>query len=636
MLSFYKMKRTLFLLFFLFFGFFNVFVQEVATAPYLPAQASGTNNAAPITVQYPHEKMTVARGAKKIFIFGKLNLKNPSLDINGEAVPVRPNGAFIAFLPVENGDFEFLLTAQSEGKTYQAKRTVIVPGVPIKNFFEKAEFDPEEVYPQTPVELVPGDLIELSVRGTPHTEVSYTLSGLKEAKNVVMKEDSSIPGVYRAKYLIDQDQKPKTVKVTYRMKNAPGNTKAKITAPGRIKILDSKNPFTAAEITLPGIKLRKIPVKRENLYPFYRAYGLVQINGLTNGLYRIALNENESAWLEANRLKIRSFGRYEENYINEMTSNVTEGKTRLSFQGLREVPIQVQEFNDRFELTFYYTRGFGENYSLDTTSPVVDSVEWNYPAKDTIKFTIRFKKDAAVWGHAYDFEKGTLLLDLMHKPTLTPQKNQPLKGARILIDAGHSPKRTVPYDGAVGPTGYLEYEANLALAQDVEKLLKAAGAEVIMTRRGNNHISLQGRYNKALKENAHIFVSIHYNALPETLNPLSRPRGYSVYYNYPHSLPLAKAVYEAFNRYVPLPDNGLIANDILFIPRIPQFPSILVENAYIILPAQEEMAQDPAGRAKFAKAIYQGIMDFYYPPQPANKQLKKQKRTLRRRSKPRF
>lgn len=637
MLSFYKMKRTLFLLFFTFFFTFEAFGQEIAVAPYLPAQSSKENSKAPITVQYPHEKMTVSRGAKKIFIFGKLNLNNPSLDINGEPIPVRKNGSFIAFLPVENGDFEFLLTAKSEGKTYQAKRTVTVPGMPIKKLFEKAEFDPEEVYPQTPVELVPGDLIELSVRGTPHTEVSYTLSGLKGAKNVVMKEDSSVPGIYRAKYLIAQDQKPKTVKVTYRMQHAPGNTKAKITAPGRIKILDSKNPFTTAEITLPGIKLRKIPVKKENLYPFYRAYGLVQLNGLSNGLYRIALNENESAWLEANRLKIRSFGSYEENYINEMTTAVTDAKTRLSFYGLREVPIQVQEFNDRFELTFYYTRGFGENYSLDTTSPVVETVEWTYPAKDTTKFIIHFKKGVSVWGHGYDFDKGTLLLDLMHKPQLAPQKNKPLKGARILIDAGHSPKRTVPYDGAVGPTGYLEYEANLALAQDVEKLLTAAGAEVIMTRRGNNHISLQGRYNKALKENAHIFVSIHYNALPETLNPLSRPRGYSVYYNYPHSLPLAKAVYEAFNRYVPLPDNGLIANDILFIPRIPQFPSILVENAYIILPEQEEMAQTPASRAKFAQAIYQGILDFYYPQNKKISAKKKSgRRSPRRRSKPRF
>ena len=154
-----------------------------------------------------------------------------------------------------------------------------------------------------------------------------------------------------------------------------------------------------------------------------------------------------------------------------------------------------------------------------------------------------------------------------------------------------------------------------------------------MTRHGNNHLSLQGRYNLALKTNPQIFVSLHYNALPETANPLARPRGYSVYYNYPHSFGLAQAVYSAFTRQVPLPDNGMIANDILFIPRIPQMPSILVENAYIILPEQEEMAKDPAKRKLFANAIYEGILDFYGvkpAPPKANKKVRRGKRRLKR------
>lgn len=627
------MKRIVFFLFLTLFPFLAAHGQTLPAAPYLPAQEGPRAAKAPITVQYPHEKMSVSRGAKNIFIFGQVNVPNATLDINGQAVPLHTNGAFLAYLPVENGEFDFILTATAGEQKYQAKRTVIVPGLPLKKLFERAEFDPEEVYPKTPVELMPGDLLELSARGTPRTEVFYTLSGIKGAKKIPMKEDSAQPGIYRAKYLLDEDQKPRTVKVTYQMQNAPGYTKAKITAPGKIKILDAKNPFTTAEITLPGVKVRKIPVHKENLYPFYRAYGRVQVNGLSNGLYRIALNENESAWLEANRLKFHPFAGYTPNYIDQLTATVSDSKTRLAFHGLREVPIQVQEFNDRFELTLYYTSGFGENFSLDTTSPLVENITWSYPASDTVKFVVSFKPGTGPWGHAYDFEKGTLLLDLMHKPQISSTPQKPLAGARILLDAGHSPKRTVPYDGAVGPTGYLEYEANLALAQDTQKLLENAGAEVIMTRHGNNHLSLQGRYNLALKTNPQIFVSLHYNALPETANPLARPRGYSVYYNYPHSFGLAQAVYSAFTRQVPLPDNGMIANDILFIPRIPQMPSILVENAYIILPEQEEMAKDPAKRKLFANAIYEGILDFYGvkpAPPKANKKVRRGKRRLKR------
>ena len=126
-------------------------------------------------------------------------------------------------------------------------------------------------------------------------------------------------------------------------------------------------------------------------------------------------------------------------------------------------------------------------------------------------------------------------------------------------------------------------------------------------------MSLQQRYKKALDENAHLFISLHYNALPDTVNPLARPRGFSVYYNYPHSFALAESVYKSFTKNVPLPDDGMIANDVLFIPRISQFPSILVENAYLILPQQEELARTIEGRASFVKALYEGIVNFYQP-----------------------
>lgn len=619
------MKRTLFLLIFPLFFALNNLRAEIPAAPYLPAQEKTLAPGPAITVQYPHENMTVARGAKKIFIFGQVTLPGPiKLDINGEEVPVHKNGAFLAFLPVKNGSFEFLLTASNKTDVLQAVRRITVPGADIKDFTAKAEFDPEEVFPQKPLELLPGDTVSLYARGTPGAEVTATLAGLKEAKNLPMKEDVSSPGFYRTQYVIDPEQKAKTAKITYKMKNGPDGSSAKITAPEKLKVLPAKDPFTRARILTPGVKLRKIPTPRENLYPFYRAYGDVLINGRMNGQYRIALNSRESAWLEENNFKVESAQDYTPNRITAMRMNVTDDKTRFIFGGRRVIPISVHEFNDRLELALYYTDGFDENFSMDNTSPLVENIVWSQPADDTLLFKIYFKKGTGPWGHAYDFEGNDLTLDLMHKPVLSPSKNKPLTGARILIDAGHSPRRKTPYDGAVGPTGYLEYEANLALAEELKPLLEREGATVIMTREGSNRMSLQERYKYALKENAHIFVSLHYNALPETVNPLARARGFSVYYNYPHSFQLAQSVYDAFTKRVPLPDNGMIANDVLFIPRIPQMPSILVENAYIILPEQEEMARSKKGREPLVRALYEGIMNFYgAKPRPLKKPVKR-------------
>ena len=105
------MKRIVFFLFLTLFPFLAAHGQTLPAAPYLPAQEGPQAAKAPITVQYPHEKMSVSRGAKNIFIFGQVNVPNATLDINGQAVPLHTNGAFLAYLPVENGKFDFILTA---------------------------------------------------------------------------------------------------------------------------------------------------------------------------------------------------------------------------------------------------------------------------------------------------------------------------------------------------------------------------------------------------------------------------------------------------------------------------------------------------------------------------------------------
>ena len=402
------------------------------------------------------------------------------------------------------------------------------------------------------------------------------------------------------------------------MKSPAGHSKAKITAPEKLSVW-APEPLPQAVITAPGTKVRKLPTPQGNLYPYYRAYGQVVISGEKANQYRVVFNEQESAWLEKTNLTRTDKRLEENNRLSTLQMNVQEPKTRLVFEGTRVVPIAIQEFNDRLEVTLYYTEMPEENFSFDNDSPLVDNVSWTKIAANTLRFNIHFKPGQTPWGHGYDFDENNLWVDLIHPPVLTPTQQKPLLGARILLDAGHSPKRTAPYDGAVGPTGYLEYEATLALVEDLKPRLEKLGATVILTRQGNNHVTLQGRYQKALAQNAHIFVSLHYNALPDTLNPLAHPRGYSIYYTYPHSFKLAQSVYRAFNRLAPVADNGLIANDVLFIPRISQLPSILVENAFIILPQQEEMARTQEGRAPFVEALYQGILNFYGVTPPVEK-----------------
>ena len=251
------MKRTFFLLLTLFLTDCALYAQTdaIPVAPYLPTQAKEASaKNSPITVQYPYEKMVMPRGAKHAFIFGQVNLKQPAtLDINGQAVDLYKNGAFLAYVPVESGDFAFVLTATNAQGTVQAVRHINVPGIDLADLMQTASFDPEEIFPQHPVELLPTDTINLYARATPHAEVTARLASLKGGKKIVLTEDSSHPGIYRGKFGIDPNQKPKTTKVVYKLKNGPNKSKAKITAPAQITVRNAKKPFTYAQINLPGV-----------------------------------------------------------------------------------------------------------------------------------------------------------------------------------------------------------------------------------------------------------------------------------------------------------------------------------------------------------------------------------------------
>ena len=59
----------------------------------------------------------------------------------------------------------------------------------------------------------------------------------------------------------------------------------------------------------------------------------------------------------------------------------------------------------------------------------------------------------------------------------------------------------------------------------------------------------------------------------------------------------------------PVPDEGLQWDNLL-VARLGAMPAILVENAFIILPEQEALLNDPAFREKLARALVAGLKAF--------------------------
>jgi len=106
----------------------------------------------------------------------------------------------------------------------------------------------------------------------------------------------------------------------------------------------------------------------------------------------------------------------------------------------------------------------------------------------------------------------------------------------IVIDAGHGGKDP----GAVGYKRYREKIVVFKIAKHLNKILKARGYKVHMTRDRDKFIKLSQRTALANKKNADLFISIHANAVPKS--KAKRVQGIECYFLSPSRSKRAEGV----------------------------------------------------------------------------------------------
>ncbi|MDY3118051.1 MAG: N-acetylmuramoyl-L-alanine amidase [Peptoniphilus sp.] len=207
-------------------------------------------------------------------------------------------------------------------------------------------------------------------------------------------------------------------------------------------------------------------------------------------------------------------------------------------------------------------------------------------------------------------------LPLTKAPEVNEAKPQPMepgqkKEITIVLDPGHGGSDS----GAVADEGTTEKALNLRLAPRVEALLRARGYNVIMTRTTDEFIALSERAAIANRNNADIFVSIHFNSAGS-----SSAYGIEVLYASENDVELkkdagdqtklAKEVLNAVLKETGAHSRGIKNRPDLAVLKRTSMTACLIEGGFMSNPAELEKIKSDSYLDKIAKGIVQGIENY--------------------------
>ena len=231
---------------------------------------------------------------------------------------------------------------------------------------------------------------------------------------------------------------------------------------------------------------------------------------------------------------------------------------------------------------------------------------------------------------------------------------QPNRDIVIAIDAGHGGEDP----GALGRKRTREKDVVLAIAKELKKSIDAQpGMNSVLVRTGDYFIPLRDRFEKARKNRADLFVSIHADAFKNskvsgssvfvlsqrgassefatriaasenlsdlvggvTLNDKDDMLA-SVLLDLSQSATLEASNAVAETVFASLDDLGQthknhVERANFMVLKSPDVPSILIETGFISNPAEEKRLKNVAWQKKIAKSITHGIQDYFYLSPP--------------------
>ena len=229
-----------------------------------------------------------------------------------------------------------------------------------------------------------------------------------------------------------------------------------------------------------------------------------------------------------------------------------------------------------------------------SSAKAVKSVWYEQTESDVLQITIELVKQQH-YGYSIGYNGNSLLLKIRRLPAS-------IQKMTIAIDAGHGGTNL----GASGATsGILEKNYTLLFAKEFQKILKKQKIKVLMVRETDTTFENKDRVFWAQQNNPDIFISFHLNS-----SGRDSIRGVSTYYKHIGFRSFSQSILKRLLEIKNLEEFGNVGS-FNFQPIQPtDYPSCLVEIAFLSNKEDEKMILDPKFRTKVANQVYLGIKDW--------------------------
>ncbi len=372
------------------------------------------------------------------------------------------------------------------------------------------------------------------------------------------------------KFVFDNGYEQKTYTIT-----RPSQTTSK-PAQKIIKNYDNEIIITIKDDNTP---LRSTPVDA----------GLNRLNHLSKDTELSAIGENNGFY----KVKL---GRDNIAYISKNNAVISENKilSQANILGITSTQ-NKREYNLEIELDKKIPYILAENNGLDY-------ILFNVSDNPYSKYEEHLGEKQKLFGYGSYYSGNTLIINMKKFPELDFDK--PLTGIRITIDPGHGGNET----GTIGCTGVKEKDLNLQIAQKLKERLEAEGAIVYMTRTDDSFVSLSDRVKISNNNDSDIFLSIHNNALPDSLADHDGT-GVETYYFYPQSKELAQKIAQGIHEQTGFKNGGARGQSFAVV-RNTRSVAVLIEVGYMITPEDNAQLLDPDFQNKAVNGIIKGLENY--------------------------